>query len=123
MEIKNTVREIATTSKHLTDTKEHKSDSMKNDYGISGVINTNFMVISLKGKHTAVINKFKNLSIRCISDKGRELHMRTGESPGLLSNFPESFRSFPGYEREIPEVFRSLSKVFRSFPGLAGRNP
>ena len=123
MDIKKTVREFAATSKHLTDTKEHNSDSMKNDYGIPGVTNINFTVISLKGKLTAAINKFKNLSIRCISDKGRELHMRTGESYGLLRNSPMSIRSFPGYVLEIPEVLRSFSKVFRSFPGLAGRNP
>lgn len=123
MDIKKTVREFAATSIHLTDTKEHNSNSMKNDHGISGVTNIKFTVISMKGKLTDVRNKFKNLSIRCISDIGRELNMRTGKSPGLLSKSPGAFRSFPEYVREISEVLRSFSKVFRSFSGLAGRIP
>ena len=137
MKIYNAGRESEAISKHLTDTIEYYSDSMKNDSDSSGVINNNFINIFLKSKLTACRNLLINLSIgctfnkgRCTSNLGRGTPEQTGGSPGILRNFPglvrefpRLVREFPGSVREFPKLLRGLSKVLRSIPGLVRRTP
>ena len=130
MKIYNAGRESEAISKHLTDTIEYYSDSMKNDSDSSGVINNNFINIFLKSKLTACRNLLINLSIgctfnkgRCTSNLGRGTPEQTGGSPGILRNFPGLVREFPGSVREFPKLLRGLSKVLRSIPGLVRRTP
>lgn len=95
MEINITCRESETERKPLTDSMEHCSASMKNDNVRSGVMNTNCIINSMKGKLTDGRNLLIYLSFRCTSDKvrctyniGREMYMRTGGSSSLLRNSP-----------------------------------
>jgi len=130
MGINYTGRESEAISKHLNDTIEHYSDSMKIDYDRSGVISTKCVFIFLIVKLNAGRNLLIYLYNSCTPDKcrgtsniGREIPMRTGESPGMLRNTPGKSGDLPGSVREFPEMLRGLSKVLRSIPGKVRRTP
>jgi len=130
MKIYNTGRESEAIRKYLIYTTEHYSVFMKNDYDRSGVISTKCVIIFLIGKLNAGRNLLIYLYNSCTPDKcrgtsnkGREMPMRTGESPGMLKNTPGKSGDLPGSVREFPEMLRGLSKVLRSIPGKVRRTP
>jgi len=139
MEKNNTGKVSGAINTHLTDTIEHSSESMKNNYDRSVVINIICIIVSLKGLLTAcryllIYLSFGNTSykVRYTSNKckytfnkvrytfniGREMQMRTEESTGMFRNSPGNSGDILGSVIEFTKMLSSLSKVLRSISGI-----
>lgn len=135
MKTKNTFMISSVEMKHITGTKVKTSGSEKNCVDRSGDKDTLCIVIFLKGILTSgkellvkALNKNKSefendtaFPYGCIFFKGRDLYMRTGETPGWFRDSSGSSVESPASDRRISGVFRGYSELVRGLYILAGR--